>query len=303
MSKMLNEKAMPSHKRKLKPFEGVMFFLLACYCAAIITVFIWSLLSSFKTELDIFNNPWGLDANWNIDAWKKVFNELADKKYVNGELKHVFFEEMFLNSLLYSTGGALAVTFCTAVVAYCTAKYKGVVSTIIYYVVVVTIIFPIVGNLASMLSVTKVLKLYDNIVGLWIMKFGFNNLYYFIFYAAFDKVSWEYAEAAFIDGASHFRVFFKVMLPLVKNLFLTVFLLNFIYCWNDFETAYMYLPNHPTVSVILYTAINSGGSLVKPIDTPTQIATAVMVFLPILVLFCIFKDKIMSNLTEGGLKG
>ena len=299
--KKLNENSVS--KRKIKPFEGIMFFFLACYSAAIITLFVWSLLSSFKSELDLFNNPWGFDADWTFENWSNVFNKLADKKYIDGEKHLVYFEEMFFNSFLYSTGGALATTFCTAVMAYCVAKYKGPVSTIIYYTVVVTLIFPVVGNLASMLKITKLLKIYDNIVGLWVMKYGFNNLYFFIFYAAFDKISWEYAEAAFMDGASHFKVFFKVMLPLVGNLFGTVFLLNFIYCWNDFETAYMYLPNHPTVSVILYTVINSGGSLVSQVNTPTQIATAFMVFLPILVLFVIFKDKIMSNLTEGGIKG
>ena len=289
--------------RAIKPFGCVMFLVLACYTAAIAVLFIWALMSSFKSELDLFNRPWSLKADWSAESWANVFNRLASKKYVDGEIRYVFFEEMFFNSFLYSAGGALASTLCTAIIAYCVAKYKGPLSTVIYYTVVVTLILPVVGNLASMLKITKALKFYDSIAGLWVMKYGFNNMYFFIFYAAFEKIPWEYSEAALIDGASHFKVFFRIILPLVGNLLGTVFLLNFIYCWNDFETAYMYLPNHPTVSVILYTVINSGGSLAVQVDTPTQIATAFVVFLPILVLFCIFRNKIMSNLTEGGIKG
>lgn len=290
-------------KRRPKPLQGITFVLLCVYCATVLILFLWSLVSSFKSEIDIITNPFGLDASWSIESWTNVFNKLASTKWIDGEKYNVFFEEMFLNSVLYSVGSSFLMTFCTAIMAYCTSKYKGPVSTVIYYTVLVTIIFPVVGNLASMLEVTKALGFYDSILGLCLMRFGFNNIYYFIFYAAFEKISWDYAEAAFIDGASHFKVFFKVMLPLVANLFGTVFILNFIGAWNDFETAYMFLPNHPTVSVILYAVVVSGGSLIIHPDAPMQISTAFMVFLPILLLFIGFKDKIMSNLTEGGIKG
>lgn len=291
------------NKRRPTPLQGVTLVMLCIYCASVIILFLWSLVSSFRSHSDILENAFSLKGTWSIESWSNVFNKLAMAKWIDGEKHNVYFEEMFLNSVLYSVGSSFLMTFCTALMAYCTSKYKGTVSSIIYYTVLVTMIFPVVGNLASMLEVTQALHFYDSILGLCLMRFGFNNIYYFIFYAAFEKISWDYAEAAFIDGASHFAVFFKVMLPLVANLFGTVFILNFIGAWNDFETAYMFLPNHPTVSVVLYAVVVSGGSLVIHPDTPTQIATAFMVFLPILALFIGFKNKIMANLTEGGIKG
>lgn len=197
-------------------------------------------------------------------------------------------------------------TLCTAIVAYLTAKYDNTCSKIVHYTVIVTLTLPIVGNLASMLQVTKSLKLFDSIVGSWIMKFGFNNIYYLIFYAFFKKISWEYAESAFLDGGSHYTVFFRIMLPLAMPLMATVFLLNFIQYWNDFETPYMFLPNHTMAGIMLYMSIIGGGGSWAGegvIALTSQLAAAFLVFLPIFVLFLVFRNKIMGNLSEGGIKG
>ena len=213
---------------------------------------------------------------------------------------------MFFNSLLYAGGGAVLQTLCTAAVAYCTAKYDNKCSKAIHYIVIVTLALPIVGNLASMITVTKTLGLYDNIVGSWIMKFGFNNIYYMIFYAFFKKISWEYAESAFLDGGGHYTVFFRIMMPLSVPIIATIFLLNFIQYWNDFETPYMFLPNHTTSAVMLYMSIIGGGGTwagPSPVEITAQLAAAFMVFLPIFILFLAFKNKIMGNLSEGGIKG
>ena len=241
-----------------------------------------------------------------IDNYLEVFNNFKTFKYVDGGTQTVYFEEMFLNSLLYAGGGALMQTLCTAIVAYLTAKYNNLCSKIVHYTVIVTLSLPIVGNLASMLQITKTLRLFDNIVGSWIMKFAFNNIYYLIFYAFFKKVPWESAESTFLDGGNHYTVFFRIMLPLAMPLIATVFLLNFMQYWNDFETPYMFLPNHTTAGIMLYMSIIGGGgtwSGPSPIPLTPQLAAAFMVFLPIFVLFLVFRNKIMGNLSEGGIKG
>ena len=288
--------------RKMSLFEIIFICILLLYSAAVLFLFLWSFVSSLRSAFGVRNYPWNLFSHFTFENYVSVFNVFATLKRVQGELKVVFFEEIYLNSIFYAGGSAVVQTFCTALVAYCTSKYKGPISSVIHYVVVVTLIFPVVGNLASMLNVTRALNFYDNMFGMWVMKFSFNNMYYFIFYAAFERISWDYAESAFIDGASHFSVFFRIMLPLALPLLGTVCLLNFIQYWNDFETPYMFLPNHTTAAVGLYMAVNFSGGMAAEIDIPTQMATAFMVFLPVFVLFIIFRKKIMGNLTEGGLK-
>lgn len=294
------------NKRKLSLFESVVMVLLILYGVAVVGLLLWGFIASFRNDQAVVQRPWAIFEDLTLDNYSDVFNNFKTFKYVDGGTQTVYFEEMFLNSLLYAGGGALMQTLCTAIVAYLTAKYDNTCSKIVHYTVIVTLTLPIVGNLASMLQVTKSLKLFDSIVGSWIMKFGFNNIYYLIFYAFFKKISWEYAESAFLDGGSHYTVFFRIMLPLAMPLMATVFLLNFIQYWNDFETPYMFLPNHTTAGIMLYMSIIGGGGSWAGegvIALTSQLAAAFLVFLPIFVLFLVFRNKIMGNLSEGGIKG
>ena len=283
-------------RKKFNVFEAVTMFLLVIYGLAVLALILWGFSASFRTYASIMQKPWGVFSDLGFENYVGVFNDFKTLKEFDGGFKTVFFEEMFFNSLLYAGGGAVLQTLCTAAVAYCTAKYDNKCSKAIHYIVIVTLALPIVGNLASMITVTKALGLFDNIVGSWIMKFGFNNIYYMIFYAFFKKISWEYAESAFLDGGGHYTVFFRIMMPLSVPIIATIFLLNFIQYWNDFETPYMFLPNHTTSAVMLYMSIIGGGGTwagPSPVDITAQLAAAFMVFLPIFILFLAFKNKIM----------
>ena len=82
---------------------------------------------------------------------------------------------------------------------------------------IVVMLLPIVGSLASELQMLHTIGAYDNVVFLMFMKGGFLGTNFLIFYATFKGISWEYAEAAFIDGASHARVLFTIMIPLAMT--------------------------------------------------------------------------------------
>lgn len=288
-------------RRKISGFEIIVALFLLGFSALLLFLFFWGLMSSFRNHYAVIDAPFSLFSDFSFNSWAYLFTGFS---FRSGD--YVFtLTDMFVNSFLYAFGGALAQTFCTCVVAYVTAKYPSKFSSFINYLVIVVTILPIVGNLPSMIVITRdVLHIYDTLIGTWIMKFGFCSVYYFVFYAAFKRISWEYAEAAFIDGSGHFRVFFTIMLPLTITLFGTVFLLNFIAYWNDFETPYMFLRGSPTLSVGLYGLLNGYGMPSGYTEDITVcLAAAFAVFVPILVLFFALKNKIMGNLMDGGIKG
>lgn len=288
-------------KRRLSVFEAVVGSILLLYCLAFLILFIWAICTSLKAGEEFIRNPSSLLNSFHFSNYLDVFNQISYNVKTAEGMFPKYYESMMLYSFLYAGGSALVQVFCTAVVAYCTAKYKNPVSTIIHYVVIVTLILPIVGNTPAMISVMRALGLYNTLPGAWIMKFCFNNMYYLIFYAAFKNLSWAYAESAFLDGASHYTVFFKIMLPLMMKLAATVFLLFFISYWNDYQTPMFYLPDYRTASYGLFVVYTSTeGTMSFP---PVKIAGGFIVFLPIFILFMIFRNKIMGNLAEGGIKG
>ena len=283
--------------KKFSAFELILGSVLIVYCAFMVIIFLWALNTSIKSDDNFLADPRGVTNSFAFENYLSAFNNI---KYKDG-LVYKYYETMLLNSVLYAGGCALFQVACTAVVAYCTARYKNVVSTILHYVVIVTLILPIIGNTPSMIEIMRKLNLYNTMFGAWIMKLGFNNMYYLIFYAAFKSLSWEFAESAFLDGANHFTVFFKIMLPLTMTLVGTVFLLYFISYWNDYQVPMLYFPKYRTAAYGLFVVFTSTvDGMAYP---PAKIAGAVFIFLPIFIVFMIFKKKIMGNLTEGGIKG
>lgn len=294
---MTNKAKVFSGKKRRSTFEVVLWCVLIIHCILVLGVFAWAVLNSFNVGVVLgIPKKWGLKNYFNLE----FFAESFDVNYPYTLL------EMFSHSFLYAGGCAFFQIACTMVAAYCTAKYGGPISRFIYNIVIVTIALPIVGGTASMLDVLTTLNLDQKMIGMWIMKFGFNSMYYFIFYEAFSAISWEYAESAFVEGANHFTVFFRIMLPLVKSLIGAVFLLLFIGFWNDFETPNIFL-EQPTLSVGLYAVINGYSVNAEGVrismSEQKQIVAGIIVFLPIFIVFMVFKDKIMGNLTEGGIKG
>ena len=291
-------------QRKWSALEICVCLILTVYSLALIALFAWAIMTSFKTQgaYDrdklFFNTP----NAFTFDNYLNVFNGMSSQvPTLEGGMRPVYIEEMFLYSFLYAGGCAFCQTFFTATVAYCTARYKGTVASVIHSIVIITLILPVVGSLASTLQMAYELNLVNNMLGMYVLKVSFNNMYYLIFYALFASMSWEYAESAFIDGASHFTVYFKIMFPLAATLFGTVFLLFFISYWNDYQVPLMFLRNMPTLALGLYGFMLHDHS---EFATPTaKIAAGVCVFIPVFAVFVAFRNKIMGNLTEGGIKG
>ena len=183
-------------------------------------------------------------------------------------------------------------------VAYATAKYDFKLKPVLYGVAVIVMLLPIIGSLASEVQMANTFNFTNNLLGICLMKCKYAGLYFLVFYATFKGVSWTYAEAAQIDGAGHFKIFIQIMLPLIKSTAFAVFILLFIEFWNDYYTPMIFLPLAPTMSYGLFVFQTNNGASV-----PIQLAACLLTCLPILVLFVAFKDKIMGNVTMGGIKG
>ena len=81
----------------------------------------------------------------------------------------------------------------------------------------------------------------------------------------------------------------------------TVILIQFVFCWNDFQTINLYLPTHPTLAYGIWWMQSLGPKELRN-NTPIRITTCMMLALPILIIFVVLKDKLMGNVSMGGLK-
>lgn len=284
---------------KMDAFTIVLYALVTIYCLSMLYVLFFGLVNSLKDATDYeWNNPFAFpnsEFGWKFGNYAKVFKDF-NVFTVGG--KQVYLPSMFLNSLLYA---GLMSLFCMAtqvITAYAVAKYDFKGKRLIYGVAIVVMLLPIIGSLASEVQIANFFGFRNNLIGVCIMKCKYPGIYFLVFYATFKSLPWTFAEAAQIDGAGHFRTFIQIMLPLIRSTLFAVFILLFIEHWNDYYTPMIFLPEKPTMSYGLFIFQTDNKA-----STPIQLAACILACVPILVVFAAFKDKIMSNVTMGGIKG
>lgn len=298
---MLTRAYHPHKKIQWTPFLIIVGIILIIYCLGLLTLFGWSLATSLKDKGTYESNPVWLANVWDFGNYAIVWDKMrVQVNTSSGTTRFDHIEIMFLYSFLYAGGCSLIQTFTTATVAYLTSRYKNPFSKVLHYLVIATLILPIVGNTASLLQVTKDLHIYDTMIGSYIMKIGFNNIYYLVFYAAFASIPHDYEESAKVDGANHFRIYGNIMLPMVQPLFWTVALLLFIGYWNDYQGPYLFMPDKPTAALGLWYFLKDSNTDVA--NVPVKVASGIIVLLPILIVFLIFRNRIMESINEGGIK-
>ena len=292
-------------KRNNKVFAIISSIVLGVVVFFYLFILGWAFIASFKSAMDLQYNPLSFPSKKAYGGWHPE-NFIIAFKIMNVQIAdpagtiYVYAPEMLFNSVIYSVGSVFMGLFMTALVAYCCAKYDYKICKIIYATVIVVMILPIVGSLPSSVQMSRKLGLYDHLYGTIIQNMGFCNINFLIFYAAFKSVPNTYAEAAYMDGASQWKVYFVIMFPLVKASMLSVGLLQFISFWNDFSNPMIFLPTHPVIAYGLQSFQNSRHSMATD---PVKLAASFITCIPVMVLFICFRKKIMSNITFGGLKG
>ncbi len=285
------------------PLFWAVFAILLMYTAILLYILVWALISTFKNYImDFSENVSGLPKQWVFDNYEVVMQNMSAIVTINGQQYRLTFGNMLGNTLLYTVGSAFVSTFVPCITAYAVARFSHKFKWlgVFTFIVLVTMIIPIVGSTPSEIEIATALGLYDSIWGMFILKGNFLGMYYLIFLGVFKSMPKGFEEAAKIDGASNFTVFFKIYLPLAFTTFSTIMLIKGIGFWNDYQTPMLYLPNQKTLAQFFFDFINSDSTAIS--YTPMKLVGAMILIVPILLLFIFLNKKIMGNLSLGGLK-
>ncbi len=277
--------------------KWIVFALFAIYAISLVIPFVWMLINSFKTQSDFFNGSvWGFPKQWEGLNFYEVLTYTVTT--VGGYEESVF--EMILWSLLTTVLGTFINVFLSAVVAYVLVNYKFPGRNLIYGVAIFTMVTPIVGTLPAQVNMMEMLHLDDSLIGVLFLYSGCFGFNFIMLYSAFSSISWSYAEAAGMDGASRFGIFFKIMLPMAKGPIIACCILQAITLWNDYSTPYLFMPSHYTLAVGLN---ELQGEFTGKGNYPMMFASFIVALIPVLILYSCFQKKIIENTNAGGLKG
>ena len=290
-------------KKKFNVAKTVTFVVLCLYALSMIALIFWMALTSFKPRRnwDLDLNYLGLPPKFTLDNYLTIFK----KFYVSDPLQpgvKIGVWDQILNSAQYALVGGFLTALAPLLVAYVCSRFDFKFNKFLEGTVLITMILPIVGSTPSMVSMLYQLGMYNTFLGAYCMKFMFITLYFFIYLGIFNATSKEIYEAATIDGANEFVLMVRIAFPLILNVFSTVWLIYFIAYWNDYELALVYLPSHPTLAYGVH-SISTDTSASKGVNyTTMKMACGMTLVVPTLILFVFLKEKLMTNLTAGGVK-
>lgn len=282
-------------KRRISPAMWVISGIFVIYMLCLIVPYVYALFASVSNYKEYYFNifPWpaeGLKLQNYVEAWTSLKHEGTGVP------------EMIVNSLWFSAVPAVMGVFLCSCGAYICAKYRFFGRNFIYWFSLITMMIPIIGNQSGVLKYVAALGGYNSYAYVFVMAntWGAGLI---IMYSCFASIDWAYAEAAFIDGAGHATVFFKVMLPHAISPMTALMLSDFIMFWAGVENSLMYYPDLPTLSTGLYyfrTFVITAAGMQR---YPAYFAAMLLCMIPTIVLFAIFQEKLMDIQIGGGIKG
>ncbi|HCT75814.1 MAG TPA: sugar ABC transporter permease [Micromonosporaceae bacterium] len=264
-------------------------FVLTLWAAVVTLPLVWAVMSSLKTDAEIFDSPWSLPASPQWNNWSRAWEEASIGRYL-------------FNTVIV-VGLALVLTmFLGALVAYCLARYEFPGNRTIYYTLVAGMLFPVFLALVPLFFVVNQLGMLGTYHGL-ILVYAAYALPFTVFFlhAFFRSLPTAVAEAAFIDGASHAGVYFRVMLPMARPGLVSVGIFNFLGLWNQYLLPLVLNPD-PDRYVIAQGLAALAVSQGYRSDWSGLFAGLVIAILPVLFAYILFQRQIRAGLTAGAVK-
>lgn len=278
---------------KTSRFHKILFagisLLAFLYMLTLIFPFAWMLLNSFKSNLDFFQDIWNFPEKPLWSNYIHVWDQMNLLVY-------------FGNSIMLTAFGTLSSVLTASMAAYVIAKYKFRLSRLLYTMAIVVMLIPSIGTIAALYKFMIATHLFNTHLGLVILYsggFGFN---FILLYGFFKSISWSYAEAGFVDGATDAQVFLRIMLPQARPGIIAVSIIQAINVWNDYFNPYMFLQdkNKMTLAVGIYNLVQEQSYAA---DWPKLFAAMIISTVPVLIAYTLFSNTIIENTVAGGLKG
>jgi N-acetylglucosamine transport system permease protein len=269
-----------------KVVGAVSHTVLVIWSLLVVVPLLWVLMSSFKTSSEIFASPFGLPARWSFDNYVNAWTTAGIGSF-------------FFNSVIV-VFGALAVTMLFgSMSAYVLARFRFPGSRLLYYLMLAGLTFPVFLAIVPLFFVLRGMGLLNTLPGLILTyaAFAFPFTVFFL-YAFFRTLSKSIAEAAAMDGAGEWRIFFQIMLPMARPGLATVAILNFVGLWNQFL-----LPvalNTNTENYVLTQGMASFASQAGySVDFGALFAAVVITVVPVLVVYLIFQRQLQGSVSQG----
>lgn len=280
-------------RHEVKAFTGLAHLALAAWALVTAGPLLWVVLASFKNNTEIFlGEPFALPNSFSLSTYFSAWDQAHIGRY-------------FLNSVfvvLTSTAGTM---LFGSMAAYVLARYSFFGNRIVYYLFVSGLAFPTFMALGPLFHILKNMGLLNTYHGLVMVYIAYSLPFTVFFLAAFFKtLPHEIDEAATVDGASHTRKFFQIMLPMAKSGLVSITIFNIVGQWNQYLLPLVIMQGQGADQkwVLTQGIANISTQAGYHAEWSTLFAALTLSIIPMIVVYAVFQRQIQAGLTAGAVK-
>ena len=267
-------------------FKTLKYLILILVALGALIPIIVVFLGSFKTQSEFLNGGvFELPKTWSLVNYKTAF--------VDGDMLEGFKNTAFI--LVVSMAGKIILG---AMFAYDVNRFDFALKKPIMALFLVAMLIPAIASQVATFQIINKLGLFDTIWSVIILNLGTDAMSIYIFLQYLNEIPYSLDEAAYLEGATYFQIFRKVILPLLKAPIVTILIISGVGIYNDFYNPLLYMPddNLKVISTALYAFKGPYGT-----NWPVILAGVIIVMLPILILF-LTCQKYIYNGVAGAVK-
>lgn len=276
-------------RRNLKPKDILIRIVLLIYGIIVLAPMVWVFYSSFKTTKEFYSSPWGLPSSFSLTNYINAWNKANIGTY-------------FFNSIIITLSMVALTAILASMIAYVLARFSFRGRNIITALIMAGLLVPSVLGTIPVFTLLKSLNLVDTRIGIILVYTAYAMPFsVFVLIGFFRSLPGELEEAAFVDGASYYRSFFSIMLPLARPGIITISIFNFLWYWNEYAFALTLLSSEENKTLPIGIA-NLAISQRYQTDWGALFAGVIIVMIPVAIVYILFQRRLISGLNTGGVK-
>ena len=267
----------------------ILTYLILTIWSVIVLFPLWTLVvNSFKTQKDIFKDPFGLPPHFTLAGYQSVWGDGR-------------FDIYFFNSIYVTVISLFFILFFGSMAAYALVKWKSPITSALYVFFIAGLMIPIRLGTIDLLRLIIALHLQDTLWSLIPVYIAMGMpIATFVLTAFIRTLPSEMFDAAKVDGASDWNIYLMIVLPLLRPALATVAIFNMIKIWNDFWFPLIFIRAEGSRTVALGVSLLFGQ---YHTDWNRALSVLALAALPLLILYVALSREFIKGLTAGAVKG
>lgn len=257
-------------------------------CVVFFIPFYYLLVNTFKPAKDATLSPLSIPIkNFTLDLYRQ-------------SLESINFWSSFRNSLVITVVSVVIIVVIGSMAAYAIVRRKNKLTKILFIYFLLGFMVPAQTTLIPLFNLMSFFHLQNSVIGMIVLYSSWCNFALFMYQGFLGSVPIDLEEAALIDGANLWAVYWKIVFPLLKPVTTTIIIFDVMWIWNDFMMPYLFISSSDNFTLIMevYKGVGQFAN-----NWTVMLCTMVIVLIPIVIFYLLMQRHIIGGITSGAVKG